>query len=458
MKRFKRIFIIFSVVFYACEEKGFVYDPIELPISEPPNTVEITLMEEELLDVVQQSTFKYFWDFAEPNSGCARERYHVDDPSNDSNTVTSGGTGFGLMAILVGIERGYITKSEAVERFNKILTFLENADRFHGAWPHWMDGRNGNVKPFSSNDDGGDLVETAFLCQGLICVKEYFKNGTDEEKALATKADQLWKGVEWDWYTQSQNTLYWHWSPNYNFEKNFQLKGYMEVLITYIMAAASTDYGIEKEVYTNGWASNGGIKSSAIAYGIPLIVNHSGNSSKGGPLFWAHYSYLGLNPKGLADEYVNYWDVNVNHSKINYQYCVENPKKYTAYGANCWGLTASYSRNADGSVGYSAHSPTNDLGVISPTAAVSSIPYTPEESIKAMYYFYSKKDMLLGPAGFYDAFSPHYNWVTKRYLAIDQGPMIIMIENYRTQLLWNLFMQNEDIKAGLNKLGFTYES
>lgn len=454
MKIIKRILILFSIVLFACSEDNYVYEPIELP---DPNA-EPDITETELLNLVQQSTFKYFWDFAEPNSGCARERYHVDDPSNDSNTVTSGGTGFGLMAILVGIERGYITKSEAVERFNKILTFLENADRFHGAWPHWMDGTNGNVKPFSSNDDGGDLVETAFLCQGLICVKEYFKNGTDEEKALASKADQLWKGVEWNWYTQGENVLYWHWSPNYNFEKDFQLKGYMEVLITYIMAAASTDYGIEKEVYTNGWASNGGIKSSAIAYGIPLIVNHSGNSPKGGPLFWAHYSYLGLNPKGLADEYVNYWDVNVNHSKINYQHCVENPKKYTAYGANCWGLTASYSRNADGSVGYSAHSPTNDLGVISPTAAVSSIPYTPEESIKAMYYFYSKKDMLLGPAGFYDAFSPHYNWVTKRYLAIDQGPMIIMIENYRTQLLWNLFMQNEDIKAGLNKLGFTYES
>src|SRR5690606_17395893 len=192
--------------------------------------------------------------------------------------------------------------------------------------------------------------------QGLICIKEYLKNGSAEEQALAQQADDLWKGVEWDWYTQGQDVLYWHWSPNHDFAINLQLKGYNEVLITYVLAAASPDFGIEKEVYTNGWASNGGIKSANTQYGYPLLVKHNGNEQFGGPLFWAHYSYLGLNPKTLSDEYVDYWDVNVNHSKINYEYCVTNPKGFEDYGEDCWGLTASYSRNSYGSMGYNAHS------------------------------------------------------------------------------------------------------
>lgn len=415
------------------------------------------ISDEELLDLTQRETFKYFWDFAQADSGGARERYHPGDPSNDPDTVTIGGTGFGLMVILVGIERGFITKEQAVERIAKILEFLENADRFHGAWPHWLDGTNGNVRPFSEKDNGGDLVETAFLAQGLVCIKEYFKDGSNQEKALSEKADSLWKGVEWNWYTQEENSLYWHWSPNFGFDINLELKGYNEVLISYVMAAASPDFSISKEVYVNGWASNGAIKSAASAYGIPLFVDHAGNAPKGGPLFWAHYSFLGLNPQGLSDEFVNYWDVNVNHSKINNTYCVENPLNFKDYGEDCWGLTASYSRNNDGSIGYNAHSPSNDTGIISPTAALSSIPYTPTESLRAMHYLYKNKDKLLGPAGFYDAFSPQNAfWVAEAYLAIDQGPEVIMIENYRSGLLWNLFMQNEDIQSGLDKLGFNY--
>ncbi len=427
-------------------------EPNENPPEELP-----TSTNEALLDLTQKETFKYFWDFAESNSGAARERYHPNNPSNDAFTVATGGSGFGLMAILVGIERGFITREEGVERLDRILRFFESADRFHGAWPHWLDGRTGQVKPFSSLDDGGDLVETAFLAQGLICIKEYFKNGSDTEKNVSNLADALWKGVEWDWYTQNKNALYWHWSPNYNFAINFELKGYNEVLITYVMAVASPDHGISKEVYTNGWASGGSFKSTETKYNIPLLVDHAGNAPYGGPLFWAHYSYMGLNPNGLSDEYVNYWDVNVNHSKINHRYCIENPNNFTGYGEDCWGLTASYTRNNDGSIGYNAHSPSNDTGVVSPTAALSSMPYTPEESMKALRYFYSQKDKLMGPAGFYDAFSPHNNfWVAEAYLAIDQGPIVVMIENHRSGLLWTLFMQNEDVRNGLNQLGFSF--
>ncbi|WP_372753464.1 glucoamylase family protein [Mariniflexile sp.] len=423
---------------------------------EDPKVI-VPLSDQDMMTLTQSETFKYFWDFANTNSGAAKERYHPTNPTLNQNVVTTGGTGFGLMAILVGIERGFITRTEGVTRLNKILNFLENANRFHGAWPHWLDGSTGTVLPFSSKDNGGDLVETAFLAQGLICVKEYLINGTDPEKELANKADLLWKGVEWDWYTQNQNALYWHWSPNYGFDINLKLTGYNETLITYVLAAASPNHSITKQVYENGWASNGNIVTSSTQYGFPLVLKHAGGSTFGGPLFFSHYSFLGLNPKNLSDLYGNYWNLAVNHTQINRQYCIANPKSFVDYGANCWGLTASYSRNSDGSLGYSAHSPSNDIGVISPTAAISSIPYTPSESLSVMHFLYQKKEKLLGPAGFYDAFSPQNNyWVADAYLAIDQGPQIIMIENYRTGLLWNLFMQNTDVKNGLTKLGFNY--
>ncbi len=453
-KRSTRVLIVCALVFWAVLSCGGD-EPMD-PSNGLPDPPETVLTDDELLDLTQRETFRYFWDYAEANSGAARERFHPDNPSFDAHIVTTGGTGFGLMSILVGIERNYVSRAQAVERLDKILTFLDTAERFRGAWPHWMDGSTGQVIPFGNLDDGGDLVETAFLCQGLICIKEYFKDGSDMEKQLAVKADQLWKEVEWDWYTQGEDALYWHWSPNHDFSINFKLSGYNEVLITYIMAAASVDHSINKKAYTSGWGSDGGIQSDQITYGIPLLLKHNGAATYGGPLFWAHYSYLGLNPKGLQDEYANYWDVNLNHSKVNYQYCVDNPKMFPDYGENCWGLTASYSRNADGSIGYSAHAPGNDLGIISPTAALSSMPYTPDESIKALRYFYGHKDKLLGPAGFYDAFKPGSTWVAKAYLAIDQGPIVVMIENHRTALLWNLFMQNEDIQSGLDKLEFSY--
>ncbi len=448
----QRVYFIFILIVMSCSSsEGPGYQE---PYNPDNNPEVIPISNEDLLNLTQQLTFKYFWDFANTPSGAARERYHVDNPNLNSNVVTTGGSGFGLMAILVGIERGYITRSKAVVRLQTILDFFENADRFHGAWSHWIDGNSGNTIPFSSLDNGGDLVETAFLAQGLICIKEYFKNGTQEEQNLANQADNLWKGVEWDWYTQNQETLYWHWSPNHNFDINLELKGYNETLITYILAAASPDYPINPNVYTNGWANNGAIVTSENQYNTPLILDHAGAGT--GPLFLAHYSYLGLNPNNLSDQYADYWSLNKNHTTINYQHCVSNPNNFTGYGSNCWGLTASYSRNNDGSVGYNAHDPENDTGVISPTAAISSIPYTPEKSLAAMQFFYQQGEDLLGPAGFYDAFSPHYNWYTKRYLAIDQGPEIIMIENYRSGLLWNLFMQNQDIQNGLNTLGFSY--
>ncbi|SFH95343.1 glucoamylase family protein [Halpernia frigidisoli] len=412
-----------------------------------------------LLNKVQQQTLKYFWDFAEPKSMMGRERYHEDNiyPDNDKNVVTTGGSGFGLMTILVGVDRHFIPRDEAVKKLNQIADFLAKADRYKGAWSHWINGETGKTVPFGKKDDGGDLVETAFLAQGLLCIREYFKNGNAEEKLLAQKCDVLWKGIQWNWYTKGgEKTLYWHWSPNYNWEMNFPLQGYNECLITYILAASSPTYPIDAETYYKGWSRNGDIKSTKTKYNLPLFVKNNGAEEFGGPLFWTQYSYLGLDPRGLSDKNVkNYFTLNQNQVLIDYKYCIENPKNYKGYGKNYWGLTASYSRNSDGSTGYNAHMPSNDLGVISPTAALSSFPYTPKESMDFLKFIYTEKPQFIGEAGPFDATSINNDdWFTPRYLAIDQGTISPMIENYRTGLLWKLFMNAPEIRQGLKKLDF----
>lgn len=406
-----------------------------------------------LLDLVQHQTFQYFWDGAEPTSGMARERIHMDGiyPQNDQDVITLGGSGFGVMAILVGIEHGFITREQALQRYQKIVAYLAKADRFHGAWPHWLYGPTGKTKPFSKKDDGGDLVETAFMIQGLLTVAEYFKNGNEAEQKLVDDIQQLWEGVEWDWYTKGEDVLYWHWSPNYGWEMNFPVGGYNECLIMYVLAAASPTHPIDPEVYHKGWALNGAIANDTVYYGLNTVLNfYEHGDDPTGPLFWAHYSYLGLNPKGLTDKYADYWELNRNQALIHYKYALDNPKNFEGYGENQWGFTSSYSVK-----GYAGHRPGEmDLGVISPTAALSSFPYTPEESMRFLKYLYIESDSLVGKYGPYDAYSLSHHWYVPRYLAIDQGPIPVMIENYRTGLLWDLFMENKDVQVGLKKLEF----
>ena len=407
-----------------------------------------------LLDYIERIHFNYMWDGAEPTSGLARERIHLDGdyPEHDQDVVTTGGSGFGIAGLVVAMERGFITRDQGVERLTRIVNFLERADRFHGVWPHWLHGPTGKVKPFGKKDNGGDLVESCFLMQGLLCARQYLNADKEAEKGLIERINALWQGMDFDWYTRGgQDVIYWHWSPEYEWEMNFPLEGYNECLIVYVLAAASPTHTVPASCYHKGWARSGGIKSDAAPYGFPLELKHNGAEQTGGPLFWAHYSWIGLNPKGLKDQYADYWNVVRNHAMSNYQYCVENPKHYTGYGPDCWGLTASYSVE-----GYSAHSPGNDLGVITPTAALSSFPYTPEQSMAALKGFYGRGESIWGKYGFYDAFSPASGWTLPRYLAIDQCTIAPMIENYRTGLLWRLFMSCPEVQQGLNKLGFTH--
>jgi hypothetical protein len=416
------------------------------------------LSDSALLDTIERRTFDFFWTGAEPNSGMAPERVHMDGdyPANDQRIIATGGSGFGVMAILAGIHRGYITRQQGMQRFEKIISFLEKADRFHGAYSHWINGEDGHVKPFGRKDNGGDLVETSYLFQGLLCVRQFFAKGNAAEKQLASRIDQLWKGVEYDWYRNGgQNVLYWHWSPEYEWQMNFPVRGYNECLILYILGASSPTHGVPAEVYHQGWAENGTINKISFYKNDTLHLLMQGDPPHGGPLFWSQYSFLGLDPLGLRDRYADYWKEMSTMSTINYQWCVDNPKNYKGYGDSSWGLTASYSVK-----GYAAHAPSerNDLGVISPTAAISSFPYTPKESMAAIKHWYTNDSLrmkVLGKYGFYDAFSESYNWYKPWYLSIDQGPEVAMIENYRSGLLWKLFMSCPEVKAGLKKLGFS---
>ncbi|MEO8111535.1 MAG: glucoamylase family protein, partial [Ginsengibacter sp.] len=329
-----------------------------------------------LLDLIQQQTFKYFWDFGHPVSGMARER------NTSGETVTTGGTGFGVMSIIAEVSRNVITRTQGVQRINTIVDFLLNkCTRYHGAFSHWINGTTGATIPFSANDDGGDLVETSLLMQGLLCARQYFNTADPTETSLRNNINTLWDGIEWNWYRQGgQNVLYWHWSPNYGFQINQQIKGWNEALIVYALAASSNTDSIPSTVYHNGWASNGGIKNGATYFGVQLPLG----PNLGGPLFFSHYSFLGINPHNLTDAYADYFAQNTSHSLINYNYCVGNPKNFYSYSDMNWGLTAS----DDNISGYKAHAPDNDDGVITPSAAISSLPYTQAESMKALKFFY----------------------------------------------------------------------
>ena len=397
----------------------------------------------DLLETIQRRTFGYFWDFAHPASGLARAR------SNSGNLVTSGGSGMGILAILVATERKWVDREAALGRMHQIVAFLDRADRFHGAWPHWMDGRTGKVKRFSPKDDGADLVETSYLMQGLLAAREYFSGDAERETTLRRAITALWRGVEWNWFTHGGDALLWHWSPKYGFEKNLRIGGWNECLITYVLAASSPTHPIEPRVYHAGWARHGKMVNAKRYLGLQLPLGRP----EGGPLFFAHYSFLGLDPRNLKDRYADYWQQNVTHTLVNYRYCVEKADPAYRYNERCWGLTASIDPD-----GYLAHAPgRRDNGTISPTAALASMPYAPQQCLAAARYFDGELgDRLWGPYGFLDAFNLKEGWFAKRHLAIDQGPIVVMIENYRTGLIWQTFMKCDEVRAGLKMLGFTF--
>lgn len=411
----------------------------------------VAMTDDELLTSVQKATFRYFWHFAHPVSGLAREGF-----KHPRDTCTSGGTGFGLLTIMVGAERGFVSRSEAAERLLKQVRFLHEATpRYHGAWSHWINGATGATIPFAGpKDNGGDIVETAFLVQGLLALTQYFDRDTPVERELRERIDALWREVDWNWYRGDppQLRLRWHWSPDYAYVRNHAIGGsFNECMLVYLLGLASPTHPLPVECYYDGWIGapkrpqDPPYANGNTYYGYRLAVG----KPLGGPLFFTQYSFLGLDPRYVTDRYCNYFDNNRTISLINRAYCVANPKGFRGYGPDAWGLTASVTPG-----GYRAHEPTQDVGTLTPTAALSAMPYVPEESRAALVHFY--RDLgrqLWGPLGFWDAYNPSQEWVADTFLAIDEGPIVPMIENHRTQLCWRMFMRHPDIVPGLQRAG-----
>ena len=407
----------------------------------------VHLEDEELLSAVQRQTFRFFWEGSHPASGLARDRQKTTgDPDND--LVAIGGSGFGIMAIVVAVERGWVSRNQAVCRLGTMLSCLERTPRYHGVFPHFINGRTAETIPFTRKDDGGDVVETAFLFQGLLCARQYFDSVEAKERSLRDRINRLWREVEWNWYGgDGGNHLHWHWSPNRGWSMDRRITGWNEGLLAYVLAAGSAEYPVGAEAYHEGFASGSGFLNGRSYHGIELPLG----MSHGGPLFIAHYSFCGLDPRGLTDRYADYWQQNIRHTRINYEHCVANPFGYEGYGPDCWGLTSSH-----GPSGYVAHAPDRDLGVITPSAALSSFPYAPDEAMRALRGFLLKPGhRIWGRFGFVDAFCESRNWYARTYLAINQGPIVIMIENFRTGLLWRLFMAVPEVRNGFAKLGFS---
>ncbi len=403
-----------------------------------------SLTDNEFLTMLQEACFRYYWEGAHPVS-----RTTLENIPGDDNIVATGATGFGIMSLIVGVARGFITRNQGLRRLSEMLDFFEKASRYHGAWSHYMDGRTGKSLPvFDMFDNGGDLVETAFLMEGLLTARQYFRGPSSAENSLYERITRLWETVEWDWYRRTPDGayLYWHWSPEWSWYLNHRITGWNETMIVYVLAIASPTHPVPASLYYSGWASEKDYVNGHDYYGIKLDVG----GDRGGPLFFTHYSYMGLDPRRVRDRYTEYFKNNRAIASINRAYCVANPGNFRGYGPNCWGLTAS-----DGPTGYVPHEPSRDLddGTITPTGALASFPYTPEASMEALRHFY--RDLgaqLWGAFGPRDAFNQTQNWFARIYMGLNQAPIAVMIENYRTGLVWKHFMANPEIPQALRAI------
>ncbi len=401
------------------------------------------LHDREALEDLARSAFNYMWEDGDPHSGMAFEA----DFGWETRPVAVGGTGFGVAAIVVGTDRGWIGRNEAVERLLRIARFLRDKTartKLHGAFPHWLDGETGETIPFGENDDGADIVETSLLMQGLLIARAYF-NGPGSEEELRSVITGLWEEVDWDWFTNGEhNGLYWHWLPTEG--KGYtglKILGYNEALITYILALSSPTHPISAKAYRY-WSSGWGYRLKK-TYGYRLEATLPG----GGPLFLAHYSFIGLDPRRMADKYVpgGYFVRGVTQTLSNRGYCLEEAPPENRYSENFWGLSASQIKD-----GYDDSNPLNDHGVVAPTAALASMPYTPYYSLLVLHNLREGfGGRAWGRFGPYDGISLKDEWISPHVLAIDQLPIVSMVENYRSGLLWKLLMDDPDVREGLKK-------
>jgi hypothetical protein len=420
------------------------------------------LTDDELVDMLQEAAFRYYWEASGANSGMAHENLPGDD-----RIVATGATGLGISALVAAVDRQFITRDQGLERLETIVSFLERAPRYHGAWSHYYNDETGETMPlFGMYDNGGDIIETSYVIQGLLTARGYFDRKEKREQSLRKRITALWEAVEWDWYRQLPDSpfLYWHWSPQWGFQIHHPLIGFNETVPTYLLAIASPTHPVPASMYYSGWASqdksaqeyregwsgspDGKLYANGNTYfGIKLDVG----VSSGGPLFFIHYIFMGFDPHALRDRYTTSYFENSRHiALINRAYCIANPKGFKGYGANAWGLTASFGFN-----GYTTPAPDqwNDEGTITLTGALSSFPYTPEESMAAFKHFY--RDLgaeLWGIYGPRDNYNPSQDWLAYHYMGLNQAPIVAMVENHRSGLLWRAFMSNPEIGEMLKKL------
>jgi exo beta-1,2-glucooligosaccharide sophorohydrolase (non-reducing end) len=408
------------------------------------------MTDDELLTMVQEAGFRYYWEAAEPHSGMTRE----NTPGND-DIVAVGASGFGVMATIVAADRGFITHQQAIDRLLRVTEFLSTADHYHGAWPHFLSGSTGHRLPvFDMYDNGADLVETSFMMEGLLAARQYFRQDGPSGQELYQKITRLWRGVDWNWFRAmpQHDALYWHWSPEYAFHIANRLTGWNEVMITYLDAIASPTHGIPASDYYSGWVGEGignQYANGKSYFGIKLDV---GGNTTGGPLFFTDYSFMGFDPRGIHDRFTDYFDNNRAQTLINQQYCIHNPHHWQGYGEDTWGLTA-----VDGPEGYTPYEATFDLddGTIAPTGAISAFAYAPQPSMAALKHYYRDLGAQVWSIyGFRDAFNLQRNWYSGITMGLNQAPMVVMIENQRSGLVWKNFMTNPEFQTALKNIGF----
>ena len=397
----------------------------------------------QLLTEVQEAGFRYFYDYAQPVSGLSR----IGTRANP-DVCSSGDTGFGMFNLVVGIDRGFITRPQGISRALKILTFLTGkADRFHGAFSHLIDGSAGKALPFGHDDDGADIVETAFLMQGVLLWREYFSGTGPDEVEIRKLSDGLWRAVEWDWFATRENGqsfMRWHWSPDHGWLENDKITGFNECQIVYLLALASPTHAVQPQVYWQGWQT-ALYATHRMQFGIPLEL---GPHDFGPPLFWIQFSYLGLDPHSVRFDGKTYFEHFNDICRIEMLYGQSRSNHFEGYGS-FWGWTAGY-----GPDNYKEYLPGGiDDGTINPSAAISSMPYVPDASRALLFELYANHgSQCWGPFGFYDSFNLSRNWFARDYLGNDVGPLAPMIENYRTGLCWKIFMNAPEIRNALKML------
>ncbi|MDM7914397.1 MAG: glucoamylase family protein, partial [Candidatus Eisenbacteria bacterium] len=403
------------------------------------------LTNEALLDTLQRTAFDFFWNEANPANGLIKDR------STPGSACSIASVGFGLSAILIGIDHGWITRDEGRAR---ILTTLETFwNGPQGTAPDGMIGYKGLFYHFLDMNTATrtwdcelSTIDSALLFAGILDAREYFTTDDPVDVQVRTLADSLYYRADWNFFRNGNPGILMGWRPGTGFAGFGQWVGYNEAMILYILAIGSPTHPVPASSW-NTWTSGYHWQTQ---YGYTYVIFP--------PLFGHQYSHCWIDFRYIQDAHmrgrgITYFENSRRATLAQRNYCIANPFGHIGYGANLWGITA-----CDGPDGYAAHGappPQNDDGTIAPTAPAGSIPFTPDESLAVLQNLYDNyRAMLWGPYGFRDAFNLDRGWWDTDYIGIDQGPIVLMIENYRTGAVWERIERNGDVQWGLHLAGF----